>query len=126
MSSSAKNLRAFLAAAPAAALVEVAKAKGSTPREKGAWMLVSPTSIFGTIASPLGFVGLSGDVAPSFSPSSARAPTGLSKNTLTGVPKEMYRFWDEHLRPLGYKARFQVVDFSDGVPGDIAITLKWG
>jgi hypothetical protein len=48
------------------------------------------------------------------------------ENTLTGVPKEMYRFWDEHLRPLGYKARFQVVDFSDGVPGDIAITLKWG
>jgi hypothetical protein len=47
------------------------------------------------------------------------------ENTLTGVPKEMYRFWDEHLRPLGYKARFQVVDFSDGVPGDIAITLKW-
>jgi len=48
------------------------------------------------------------------------------ENTLTGVPKEMYRFWDEHLRPLGYKARFQVADFSDGVPGDIAITLKWG
>jgi hypothetical protein len=48
------------------------------------------------------------------------------ENTLTGVPMEMYRFWDEHLRPLGYKARFQVVDFSDGVPGDIAITLKWG
>jgi hypothetical protein len=48
------------------------------------------------------------------------------ENTLTGVPKEMYRFWDEHLRPLGYKARFQVVDFSEGVPGDIAITLKWG
>ena len=48
------------------------------------------------------------------------------ENTLTGVPKELYRFWDEHLRPLGYKARFQVVDFSDGVPGDISITLKWG
>jgi hypothetical protein len=48
------------------------------------------------------------------------------ESTLTGVPKEMYRFWDEHLRPLGYKARFQVVDFSDGVPGDIGITLKWG
>lgn len=32
-----------------AALIEVAEAKGSTPREKGAWMLVSPTAIFGTI-----------------------------------------------------------------------------
>ena len=48
------------------------------------------------------------------------------ENTLTGVPKEMYRLWDKYLRPLGYKARFQVVDFSDGVPGDIAISLKWG
>jgi hypothetical protein len=48
------------------------------------------------------------------------------EDTLTGLPKEMYRFWDEHLRPLGYRTRFQVVDFSAGVPGDIAITLKWG
>ena len=42
-------LRAFLAAAPDAALVEVAEALGSTPRETGAWMLVSPDRIFGTI-----------------------------------------------------------------------------
>jgi xanthine dehydrogenase accessory factor len=49
MSSSTKDLCAFLDAAPASALVEVAEAKGSTPREKGAWMLVSPTAIFGTI-----------------------------------------------------------------------------
>src|SRR5690349_1574130 len=47
-------------------------------------------------------------------------------STLTGLPKEMYQFWDRHLRPLGYKARVQVVDFSAGVPGDIAFTLKWG
>nr|WP_210315115.1 xanthine dehydrogenase accessory protein XdhC [Aminobacter aganoensis] len=42
-------MRAFLDTAPSAALVEVAEAKGSTPREKGAWMLVSPERIFGTI-----------------------------------------------------------------------------
>ena len=48
------------------------------------------------------------------------------EDTLTGLPKEMYRFWNEHLRPLGYKARFQIVDFSGGLPGDIGITLKWG
>jgi hypothetical protein len=48
------------------------------------------------------------------------------EDTLTGLPKEMYRFWDEHLRPLGYRVRVQVVDFSGGVPGDIGITLKWG
>src|SRR5215217_5283122 len=48
------------------------------------------------------------------------------EKTLTGLPKEMYEFWDRQLRPLGYKLRFQVVDFSGGVPGDIGITLKWG
>ena len=42
------------------------------------------------------------------------------ENTLTGLPKEMYSFWDRHLRPIGYKIRVQVVDFSGGVPGDIA------
>src|SRR6516165_5293659 len=32
------------------------------------------------------------------------------ENTLTGIPKDMYQFWNEHLRPRGYKARFQMVD----------------
>ncbi len=43
------RLTAFLDAAPAAAMVEVREALGSTPREAGAWMLVSPDAIFGTI-----------------------------------------------------------------------------
>lgn len=33
----------------AAALVEVAEARGSTPRESGAWMVVTPDAILGTI-----------------------------------------------------------------------------
>jgi xanthine dehydrogenase accessory factor len=49
MASHMRSLKAFLASAEHIALVEVAEAKGSTPREKGAWMLVSPTAIFGTI-----------------------------------------------------------------------------
>jgi hypothetical protein len=48
------------------------------------------------------------------------------ENTLTGLPKELYEFWAKHLRPRGYKIKFQVVDFTGGVPGDIGITLKWG
>lgn len=47
--SAAARLGAFLSAWPGVALVEVREAKGSTPREKGAWMLVSPGAIFGTI-----------------------------------------------------------------------------
>jgi len=46
--------------------------------------------------------------------------------TLTGIPKEIYQFWDRRLRPLGYKLRVQIVDFSGGVPGDIGMSLKWG
>jgi hypothetical protein len=48
------------------------------------------------------------------------------EKTLTGLPKELYEFWERQLKPRGYKIKFQVVDFSGGVPGDIGITLKWG
>jgi hypothetical protein len=47
-------------------------------------------------------------------------------STLTGLPREMYDFWGRQLKPLGYKLQFQIVDFPNGVPGDVGITLKWG
>jgi xanthine dehydrogenase accessory factor len=43
------SLKSFLDAEPGLALVEVARARGSTPREQGARMLVSRASILGTI-----------------------------------------------------------------------------
>jgi xanthine dehydrogenase accessory factor len=49
MARSMTILDTFLAAQPHMAIVEVRSAVGSTPREVGAWMLVSPTAIFGTI-----------------------------------------------------------------------------
>ena len=48
------------------------------------------------------------------------------ENTLTGVPKEIYEFWAKHLRPRGYKLRVEIIDFPHGMPGDVAMTLKWG
>ena len=47
------------------------------------------------------------------------------ETTLTGLPKELYEFWNRQLRPRGYKLRFQIIDFPGGVPGDVGITLKW-
>jgi hypothetical protein len=47
------------------------------------------------------------------------------ENTLTGLPKELFEFWQKFLKPRGYKLRFQIVDFSGGVPGDIGVTLVW-
>lgn len=43
------DLRSFLAAHPAIILVEVTGTQGSTPREAGAFMLVAPAAIWGTI-----------------------------------------------------------------------------
>ena len=47
------------------------------------------------------------------------------ETTLTGVPKEIYEFWERQLRPLGYKLKVQIIDFPGGMPGDVGITLKW-
>ncbi|MHA6684882.1 xanthine dehydrogenase accessory protein XdhC [Mesorhizobium sp. A556] len=49
MTSTVQELKDFLGSAELLALVEVASAKGSTPREKGASMLVSASAIHGTI-----------------------------------------------------------------------------
>ena len=47
------------------------------------------------------------------------------ENTLTGRPKELFQFWDTHLRPRGYRLRCQIVDWPNGMPGDIGMTLSW-
>jgi xanthine dehydrogenase accessory factor len=46
---SVRILELFLSSHPSLALVEVTRARGSTPREEGAWMLVSPGATFDTI-----------------------------------------------------------------------------
>ena len=48
------------------------------------------------------------------------------ENTLTGLPMELYQFWQKHLRPRGYRLRCQIVDWPGGMPGDIGMTLAWG
>lgn len=45
--------------------------------------------------------------------------------TLTGLPKELYDFWNEHLKDRGYKVKYEIVDFPGGIPGDIGFTLSW-
>jgi hypothetical protein len=47
------------------------------------------------------------------------------EKTLTGLPKELFEFFDKHLKQRGYKVAFQIVDFPGGMPGDIGMTLKW-
>ena len=47
------------------------------------------------------------------------------ENTLTGLPRELYEFWRKHLQPRGYKIRYQIVNFPNGLPGDAGVTLSW-
>ena len=53
-----------------------------------------------------------------------QAEPGWEK-TLTGIPKEIFYLWQDHLREKGYKIRYQILEFPGGLPGDIGITLSW-
>jgi hypothetical protein len=47
------------------------------------------------------------------------------EETLTGLPKELYQFWKAHLEKRGYRIKFQIADWPNGMPGDISLTLMW-
>ena len=47
------------------------------------------------------------------------------EKTLEGRPKLGYEFWHEHLRPLGFHLRAQVLEYPGGVPGDIGFFITW-
>lgn len=46
-------------------------------------------------------------------------------DSLEGFAKRAYEFYLKELRPLGYKLHAQVIDFPGGMPGEIALILKW-
>lgn len=46
-------------------------------------------------------------------------------DTLTGRPRQAYEFWRERLRPLGYGLAAMIVDWPDGMPGDVGFFLTW-
>lgn len=47
------------------------------------------------------------------------------EKTLVGEPKELYEFWQRQLKPKGYRLRFEIIDYPNGMPGDVGITLSW-
>lgn len=46
--------------------------------------------------------------------------------TLRGEAAEIYLRWERDLRPQGFHLAARVLDFPDGVPGDIGLLLIWG
>lgn len=45
--------------------------------------------------------------------------------TLTGFAKDAYDFYDNELRPLGYKLRAEIINFPGGMPGEISLSIAW-
>ena len=54
------------------------------------------------------------------------APDPDWPRTLRGEAAEMYLRWERELRPRGFHIVARVVEFPDGVPGDIGLFLVWG
>lgn len=53
-----------------------------------------------------------------------QAEEGWEK-TLTGIPKEIYEFWQRQLRSRGYHIRYEIIDYPSGMPGDVGVILSW-
>src|SRR5271165_779790 len=45
--------------------------------------------------------------------------------TLEGRAKFAYEFWHDHLRPLGFHLRAEVLEYPGGIPGDIGFIITW-
>ncbi len=54
------------------------------------------------------------------------APDPEWPRTLRGEAAEMYLRWERELRPRGFHLAARVVEFPDGIPGDIGLFLVWG
>jgi hypothetical protein len=48
------------------------------------------------------------------------------EDTLSGIPKEVLSLWQRHFRDKGYGLRVEIIDFPNGMPGDVGMTLTWG
>ena len=54
---------------------------------------------------------------------------GVAENdwptTLRGEAAEVYARWERELRPAGFRLRAQIVEYLDGIPNNIAMSLAW-
>ena len=46
-------------------------------------------------------------------------------STLEGFAKKAYDFFVKELKPLGFKLSAEIISFPGGMPGDVALILKW-
>lgn len=46
-------------------------------------------------------------------------------DSLTGRPRQAYELWRDHLRAGHYKLKAMIVDWPNGMPGDVGFFLSW-
>jgi hypothetical protein len=46
-------------------------------------------------------------------------------NSLEGFAKKAYEFYQKELKPLGYRAHVEIMDYPGGLPGNVGMFLKW-
>jgi hypothetical protein len=46
--------------------------------------------------------------------------------TMRGEPADLYLRWDRDLKSSGFHLTARVLDYPDGMPGDIGLVLGWG
>ena len=46
-------------------------------------------------------------------------------NSLEGFAKKAYEFYEKELKPLGYQAHVEIIDYPGGMPGNVGMFLKW-
>ncbi|WP_372395917.1 hypothetical protein ABMY26_08925 [Azospirillum sp. HJ39] len=47
-------------------------------------------------------------------------------DTLQGVAREFYEFWQQDLKAKGFVLSVEIISFPGGMPGDVGVTLAWG
>lgn len=46
--------------------------------------------------------------------------------TLTGVPRQLFELWQQNMKPAGYRLTAMIVEWPNGMPGDVGLFLSWG
>jgi hypothetical protein len=46
-------------------------------------------------------------------------------DSLTGVPRQAYEIWRDHLKDAGFHLRAMIVEWPQGLPGDVGLFLAW-
>ena len=61
-------------------------------------------------------------------PDQGRAITNRAEDWhehLDGFARRAYDYYEQHLRPRGFQLRAEILDWPNGMPGDVGLFLRW-